>query len=171
MSKAGFEKQYSIGKEGEVVVAHYLSSFGYQVIDVSDDADYRRLDIDFVVIDKDGKRITLEVKTNNQMMKYQNLVLEDVFLKDFGDVKGWLHYCQADIICFYDDTCGKCYFADGEVLRAIGATRSDDYRVWYSPEDGCQTGCYLMSLANAMSIKKPQKLIVGKCNIDKNLIL
>lgn len=63
MSKQCFDEMNTKGKVGEVVVADYLSSIGYTVINVSPVPEYQKKDID-LVIGKDGKSYTVEVKTD-----------------------------------------------------------------------------------------------------------
>ena len=154
---SNFNEMNERGKLGEAVVASLLLSLGYEVEDVSGNEAYQKQDIDFVV----NGNITVEVKTDFQISKTQNLLFEDVFFKEYGDVQGWMHYCTADYICFYDVESGKMYWIDGKVMREVVPKRSE-YRVYNSPGDGCKKGCYLMDLATAVSIKTPNRFVVGR---------
>lgn len=79
---SNFNEMNERGKLGEAVVASLLLSLGYEVEDVSGNEAYQKQDIDFVV----NGNITVEVKTDFQISKTQNLLFEDVFFKEYGDV-------------------------------------------------------------------------------------
>lgn len=162
-----FNDALEVGKTGEVIVAEFLEKQGYNVIDVSDDKEYQKQDIDFV-IEKDGVRHTLEIKTDNYIATLGTFLFEDVFHKDYGDVKGWLHYCQAEILCMYDTVNRKCYWLDGDVMRQVVKTRSNNYKVQYSSGDSCNKGFYVMEIATAISMKTPGKLVIGRNVIEVN---
>lgn len=162
MSK-NFDEMNSKGKIGEVVISNYLFSLGFSVADVSDNPEYQKKDIDFVV-SQGEQQFTLEVKTDYQISKTGNLLFEDVFFQDWGEDEGWFHYCQADYIVFYDVESGKAYWLDSAVMREVVPKRSD-YRIYLSYGDGCRKGCYLMDLGAALSCRTPGRLIVGKCKV------
>lgn len=156
MSK-NFDEMNSKGKLGEEVIANFLSSLGYSILDVSNMKEYQHQDIDFLI----DSNITLEVKTDFQISKTGNLLFEDVFFQEYGNIEGWLHYCKADYLVFYDVESKTAYWLDGAVMREVVPHRSD-YRIYSSPGDGCRKGCYLMDLATALSCRTPGKLVIGK---------
>ena len=59
-----FQQSMSIGKRGEAIAKEYLKNNGWNFIDVSNNKDFQKKDIDFVV-EKNEKSFTIDVKTDN----------------------------------------------------------------------------------------------------------
>lgn len=96
-----FYSDLNRGKVGEALAAKALVARGHKVIDVSDNWDYRRKDIDFVLTNKQGQTTTLEVKTDAASENTGNVFIE------YGNINnkthnylGWLMYCEAEYIGF-----------------------------------------------------------------------
>lgn len=160
-----FEEMNEKGKVGEAVIASYLSALGYKVTDVSGDAAYQKRDIDFIINDE----ITVEIKTDYQIAATGNFLFEDVFHKDWGDVDGWFHYCDADYLCFYDIVSQKAYWLDVKVMRQVVPKRAE-YRTYFTSGESCQKGCYLLDICAAISCRTPARLVVGRSKIGEGNI-
>ena len=59
-----FQQQLKEGKTGEELVYNWLTSRGYHVYDVSDDADWQKRDVDFLAFSADDV-LKIEVKKDN----------------------------------------------------------------------------------------------------------
>ena len=59
-----FQQQLKEGKAGEELVYNWLTSRGYHVYDVSDDADWQAKDVDFLAFSADDV-LKIEVKKDN----------------------------------------------------------------------------------------------------------
>lgn len=131
-----FEKSLEIGKKAESKVAYILEQNGFSVTDVSDDKDYQKQDIDFI-IEKDGQEWTFEVKSDSKIASTGNIYFEKGFDRVSGYRQGWLGYCEADWIGYYCATNDTVYIIrfDGyqDYLRECGKTIS--YWNW---TDKCQ---------------------------------
>ena len=114
-----FFQDLSYGKRGEKMVNDALTAQGQNVIDMSNDSEYRKKDIDFRVITKNKKEErTLEVKsdyssqyTGNFFIEYQN------YNNKKRNYKGWYYYCEAEYICFVQQENHKAYIVKFEELK------------------------------------------------------
>ena len=105
-----FTRAKSKGKIGERLVAEYYRGLGYSVIDVSENKQYQRNDIDFFI---DG--ISIEVKTQN-CLKENNICLELISNVERG-YQGWFHTTAAQDLIFVDDLNKILYKIGTENLR------------------------------------------------------
>lgn len=144
-----FFQQLEIGKSGEAVVAAFFESRGNKVRDVSDDREYQKKDIDFVITNKDGVELTVEVKTDYKLNKSGNLFFESTYHKDWGDTPGWYDYCQADFIVFYDVIGKKLYIYNFSVGRDY-VRQAAEHKLFFNCDDGCYREAYLLPLGLAM---------------------
>lgn len=120
------------GKRSEDKTAKFLSNQGYDVYDMSDDKEYRKKDIDFV-LEKDGVKTTLEVK-NSSSARYGTVWIEDV-LNIKKNKPGWIHYCQADYLAAVGK--GMMYFyKTDEMLDYINEVKSG--QATYMPQERIQ---------------------------------
>lgn len=89
------------GKVGETLFANAYAAAGNKVEDVSDNIDYRRRDIDFIVSNKSGQKTTIEIKTEEASEYTGNVFIE---YYNTNNVKrgldGWFKYCEAEYIGF-----------------------------------------------------------------------
>lgn len=89
-----FSRQKTIGKKGEQAVKNYYISQGAEVIDVSNDKEYQKKDIDLII---NGQ--TVEVKLGNKIPQYKEFCVEIVSNDNPGYFrKGWFYTSQADIL-------------------------------------------------------------------------
>ena len=85
-----FFQDLRYGKRGEKMVNDALTAEGHNVIDMSNDSEYRRNDIDFRVITKNKKEErTLEVKSDYSSQYTGNFFVE-YYNNKKRDYKGWL---------------------------------------------------------------------------------
>lgn len=92
-------KSMTKGKKGEEAVFNWLLENGYDVLDVRDDNDYRKKDIDFIA-SKGGQFITIEVKAQSNVAYDRKFNIEDVLNISTG-LEGWIHKCKAEYLCIY----------------------------------------------------------------------
>ena len=89
------------GKVGEKLFADAYAAAGNKVEDVSDNIDYRRRDIDFIVSNKRGQQTTIEIKTDEASEYTGNVFVEYANNNNKShDYLGWLMYCEAEYIGF-----------------------------------------------------------------------
>lgn len=93
-----FNTDLERGKIGEEMFAASQIAKGNKVIDVSDQVEYQKQDIDFILEDQRGNRITAEVKTDYKSEETGNLFIETDNLASC--TLGWWHYCKADYLVF-----------------------------------------------------------------------
>lgn len=95
-----FNDDLTIGKQGEKMVMSALKQRGHMVVDVSDNTEYRKKDID-IIISKNGQSATIEVKNDLRSNQTGNVYVELTNSNNIsrnGD--GWFCYCDADYLCF-----------------------------------------------------------------------
>lgn len=92
-----FSQQMAIGKKGEQAVKNYYISKGAEVVDVSNDKEYQKKDIDLII---NGQAV--EVKLGRKIPQYKELCIEIVSNDNPGYFrKGWFFTSQADILIYY----------------------------------------------------------------------
>ena len=117
-TKGMFYYDLNDGKRGEAIVKKALEARTHTVIDMSDNAEYRFMDIDFCLSNRKGQQTTLEVKndlksesTGNVFVEYQNDNTQS------HSYKGWFFYCRAEYICFVQETAHKAHIVLMEELK------------------------------------------------------
>lgn len=93
------------------IVKHHLEQRGNKVVDVSQVKDYQKHDIDFIVF-KGDKSTTLEVKKDKSLFRTGNIFVECGFQRGNFYSLGWIKYCEADYICYYDTTAARGIIVD-----------------------------------------------------------
>lgn len=88
------------GKQGEALVANAFRNMGYEVTDVSGNSDYWKKDVD-LIIDDNGIERWIEVKSDWNMSKTGNVVLEN-YKENNRENKGWYQYTEASHLAFVD---------------------------------------------------------------------
>ena len=98
-----FQDDLAVGKRGEKLVIDAMNKRGHTVIDVSDDEDYQKKDID-LVLSKNGITINLEVK-NDIKSNYTGNVFVEIYNRNniSRNGLGWFAYSEADYICFVQE--------------------------------------------------------------------
>lgn len=144
---SAFSTQKAKGKKAEEKVKQHLQSRGNRIIDVSEDEEYQKKDIDFIVI-KNGQKTTLEVKLDNSFDKTGNIFIEAY--SDYGNYRspGWIEYCEAKYICFYDTKTAKGMIIDLPLIKSL----LDRYAVkkhFYDFQDDKERCCFLFPIGTA----------------------
>lgn len=107
-----FIKDKYRGKWGEAQFASLLSEAGVEYEDVSEDKDWQKQDVDFLV----GK-YKYEVKTDFAISKTGNIFIEVSKETKTGVHPGWWRICKADSIAWIDAINGVIYMIDVKKLR------------------------------------------------------
>ena len=112
-----FYEDLERGKRGEKLVYDALTARGNKVTDLRDDEAARWNDIDFA-LEKDGKKTTLEVKTDFRSEETGNLFIEyENSNNQKHKYKGWYCYCKAEYLCFVQETARKAYIVLFDELK------------------------------------------------------
>lgn len=114
----GFDKMNKQGLAVQEIVKAHLESRGNKIIDVSQVKEYQKRDIDFIV-SKDGKTTTLEVKKDKSLFRTGNIFIECGSYRGNYYSAGWIKYCDADYICYYDTTAAKGLILDRLILLSL----------------------------------------------------
>lgn len=134
------------GAVGEAVLKAYIQKQGFDVVDRSDDVEYQKRDIDFEFSMNGGRVYSVEVKTDNRMYDTGNIVIEDSMQRKWGNQKGWLHYCEADILCFIDVVSYKFYFFDWPRLKSLVLSGKWSLITFNNYTDNCFGKLYKISV-------------------------
>ena len=121
------------GKIGEQKVADFFIQQGCSVIDVSENADFQKLDIDLIVDDE-----FVEVKTQSSINKNNKITLE--LETNYGDelfVQGWFNYTESNILVFYDRVSETAYHINTNELKNIYQEYKDrkEYKKYFNIYD------------------------------------
>lgn len=108
-----FLKAKQKGKKGETAVKDYYTSQGIEVIDVSEDKEYQKIDVDFII---DGNFV--EVKTQKSIAEREKITLE-LETEYYNSLvkQGWFKSTEANILIFYDNVNNIAYSVDTKELR------------------------------------------------------
>lgn len=127
MNKDNFKKDVERGKVGEELVAAALAARGHKVDNVSDDWEYRRIDIDLLLTSASGSFTTLEVKTDDASERTGNVFVEYANQNNYNhNYQGWYCYCQATYIAFVQQNKHKAHIVSRYDL--INNINSNNYR-------------------------------------------
>lgn len=81
----------------------------YTVEDVRNDKAYQEIDVDFVMTRKStGERINIEIKSDDGIAKYGNILLEEISNR-YINSNGWWRKTKADWLLFYMPQKGYYY--------------------------------------------------------------
>lgn len=95
----------AIGKKGEEAVKNYYLQKGVKVVDVSNDIEYQKKDIDLLL---NGQ--TVEVKVGAKIPQYKEICLEIVSNATPERYKdGWFLTTEAEVVIFYSPIEKKMY--------------------------------------------------------------
>lgn len=94
-----FDIQKQKGKSGEKAIKDFYNKKGVNIIDVTEDKEYQKNDIDFIF---NGQ--TVEIKTANYLNNNDNNIILEIISNDNKEdfKKGWLYTSKADVIIFYN---------------------------------------------------------------------
>ena len=132
----------------ELKIQAFFQARGYTVIDKSDDPLYQKMDVDFLIEMEGQPTLKVEVKSDNVIATSNRIFIERFAYRKTGYHKGWLHYCQADIICYHDAINNKGYLIDWQKMKEKVHTFSS--RTFKNIYDTCYTSSYLVPLSEAL---------------------
>ena len=129
------------GKKGEKLVIAALEARGHIVSDVSDNWDYRRNDIDLLLVNKQKQQTTLEVKNDQRSETTGNLFIETYNSNNQShSYKGWFFYCAADYLCFLQEGNKQAHIVSFAELKKNIASNA------YRTANSCNATGYLVPL-------------------------
>lgn len=133
-------------KAGEKLAKDIMEARGWEVTDVSDNPEYWKKDIDFIVRNpENGHVITMEVKWDSRISKTGNLFLETYS----NGGRGWFEYCEADYLA-YGDAASRCFYIL-PLLELRELVASKRFELAFTA-DSCG---YLVSLEAVKGIAQP----------------
>ena len=150
MLKEQFNIDLQQGKEGEAIVAQYLSKQGYQVEDVSNDPKcYHKGDLQILL--PTGEKRYVEVKNDTVIGKTQNILCEEeVYYKDKGYFAPGFMYSDYDIYAVVSMDQQEIYFFDFSKLKEI-YKRLGTYKRLHYPDQ--YSDCFLLEVCRAKQFK------------------
>lgn len=158
---SNFNNSKKIGKKGESATINYYTWQGLNVIDVSENKDFQKMDIDLIVDDE-----YIEVKTQSSIANNNTITLElEVNYDDFLINQGWFNTTEANKLVFYDKNSNTAYEIDTKELRDIYDKYKNDVSIYYFDEDYKTSKLAFMDIDFVKS--KSQTLNV----LDYNLIV
>lgn len=127
MDRDNFNKDLERGKVGEALVANALTARGHLVENVSDDWNYRRIDIDLLLTSATGSTTTLEVKTEDASERTGNVFVEYANQNNKShNYQGWYCFCEAEYIAFVQQNKHKAHIVSRYDL--INKVNNNNYR-------------------------------------------
>ena len=105
-----FHQSIKTGAIGEEIIKYFVEkNFAVEsVVSVAGDPKYQQDDIDFIVTFKNGKKVTLEVKTDT----YDTNFFYEVISNDIYNTPGCLVKTKADVVVYYFINLEIVYFID-----------------------------------------------------------
>lgn len=135
------------GKQGEQLFEQIMSCRNYKIENVSNNPDYWRQDIDFVITSlTTGAVKSFEIKWDSKIHKTDNLYLE-IANKNSEGALGWYKFCKADYLAYGDAITGTFYIIPLDKLRE--RVEQLPKRVAYCGDDSAG---YLVSLKDISDI-------------------
>lgn len=116
-----FYKDLQTGKRGERLVKTALEARNHTVIDLSDDREAQRKDIDLLLVNPQQQRTTLEIKNDVRSESTGNVFIETYNIRNKShSLQGWLFYCAAEFMCFLQETSKRAHIvALSDIKEAI----------------------------------------------------
>lgn len=137
-----FEEDNSAGKRGESLFRDFLEKTGKKCRDVSDDPNYQREDIDFIVEGKSGSGLSFEVKNDSKIAYTGNIFYESISNVDYGTI-GCFEKTKADFIVICSEPENRFYIIRSETLRNFVRNNRESLR--YIPRvEGSNSAGYLV---------------------------
>lgn len=123
-----------IGREGEKAAAALLAAEGFTVSEVADQAEWQDKDIDFLATAADYT-ITVEVKTDTQMYRYNNVCVETISNKSKQFYRtGWFFTTEATYLLFYDTVNNTIHRVKTDELRQLYNTTTCRHKETFQAE-------------------------------------
>lgn len=151
-----FEQQKKKGQEVEQIVKRHLEQRGHTVTDLTDNPDFWKQDIDFIITDRaTTKSISLEIKRDDNIYKTGNLFFEIGFDKQDYYSQGWLEKCKAEYLCYYDSVKRHGFILDFPKTKLLLPSIGKEHYYW-DKLDQCGANALLVPLWKA----RKEELIV-----------
>lgn len=132
------------GQSNEEIIRNFWVENGFKVIDVSDNPEYQKKDIDFL-LSNGYSNISVEVKSDTRLFETGNIAIELAMYRKTGYYPGWYHYCDADIICYCDLIDSVAYYIDWRDLKQF-ALEIGRKAQFYNEIDDCKGELCLVKL-------------------------
>lgn len=136
----GFEQMNMIGKIGEKDFIDYCRTQGFDIVDVSDDKKYQKIDVDFLV-----NGFYTELKTDNLIHKTNNFPIELIIHRKTGDRQGWYYYCQAKYVIRYSKQIKRLYILYFDKCKDY-ILKNCKQRKWFDKADNNYTTGILLNV-------------------------
>jgi hypothetical protein len=115
MTEHIFSKDNEVGKIGEQIFKEYLDNKGITYRDVSDDAEYQKIDVDFVVNGHSGD-VLVEVKNDTKIAYTGNIFYESISNVDYNTI-GCFENTKADWIVICSEPNNTFYIVNAKFLK------------------------------------------------------
>lgn len=161
MAQTNFEYLLEKGKATERIIQDLLIAEGFKIQDVSDDKEYQDIDVDMLMTISNGKEYRLEIKSDSKISKNGNFFLEKGFDRYSGYYKGWLHKCEADILCMYDSVNKIAYMLAWQDTKQYAIANGKQI-TWWNYSDNCRGYAILLGIEEA----KNNDLILKVYNLN-----
>ena len=127
-----FYDDLAVGKAGEQMVYSALAAKGHKIQDLSSCREYQEKDIDMLITNKRGETAYIEIKSDMRSNYTGNIFIECYNNNNVSrNGKGWFFYCEADFLCFVQETKHVAHIVSREEL--IRKCNSGAYRTANSP--------------------------------------
>ena len=135
-----FKKQNIEGKKGEEDFVKYCKNHNIDIVDVSDDEQYQKIDVDFIL----NNKFYTELKTDNLIHKTNNFPIELIHHRKTGNKQGWFYYCQAFYVVRYCPIVNKLYILYFDRCKDILLDKyKNKQRKWWDTDGNYVTGLLL----------------------------
>lgn len=134
INNENWSEKFKKGKSGEIAVMQMLDNSGIKYKDMSDNEDFKRIDIDLLLQDY----ITLEIKTDTTYPYYNNIFLEMENCKPTGVRQGWYYHTMARYILVYGGHGWQdqyLIFDFRKLKELIERKEIGYYKKWYNSEE------------------------------------
>lgn len=136
------------GKLTEIKIAKYFESNGFTVEDLSDDDFYKDIDVDLMIINSNGNKQTLEVKSDEIMHRTGNIFIEHGMDRKTGWCLGWIKKCKAQLLCYHDNVTDVGYILDWIKVKNEITQHYNSTKFW-NTTDNCWGWGYLVPIEEA----------------------
>lgn len=130
----------------------FLEKTGKKCRDVSDDPDFQKDDIDFIVEGRSGNELSFEVKNDSKIYRTGNIFYEYISNVDYGTV-GCFEKTKADFIVICSEQESKFYIIASEVLKEYVRNNKNSLR-YISRVEGSNSAGYLIPKRNVAEYLK-----------------
>lgn len=151
-----FSQKLACGSPGQNMATKWLIGRGWDVTDVSGDAEYQKRGID-IVASKGGDVWDIEVKTDSRIAETGNIVYELLSCAERA-TQGWAYYIGATHLFYIDDAAKRLHVIKVNMLRELvrrgGAQRrvgTAQTKVW----QGVYTTVFLLLTVNEIRSLAP----------------